>query len=210
MKRLRLDSIALTIGLTIVLSMGLGFTLQRLVNVGMGRAGLFSGRNPGRFDLRFYYFLFPARVVSLSEALDAVSADQRLGMIAAAQRRYTRVELRDAPVPGVVNSRERFPTVIRRRIKWLSPVYHPLITALKTPAIALQKTAVVDPRYGSRRMIGHRLLPRMMTTGCFSKPSCGTGIGWCSRQVFRRRETIRRRPSSSGHRSAESSLSRPF
>ena len=36
MKRLRLDSIALTIGLTIVLSMGLGFTLQRLVNVGLG------------------------------------------------------------------------------------------------------------------------------------------------------------------------------
>ena len=92
MKRLRLDSIALTIGLTIILSMGLGFTLQRLVNVGMGRAGLSSGRNPGRFDLRFYYFVLPARVVSLAEALDASSADQRLGLIAAAQRRLIRVE----------------------------------------------------------------------------------------------------------------------
>ncbi len=102
----------------------------------MGRAGLYPGRNPGRFDLRFYYFLLPARVVSLAEALDASSADQRLGLIAAAQRRLIRVELLDTPLSGAVNSREQLPTIVRRHIQWLSPIHHPLITSLKAPAIA--------------------------------------------------------------------------
>lgn len=145
MKRLRLDSIALTIGLTIVLSMGLGFTLQRLVNVGLGRTGLFSGRNPLMHDVTFYYFVLPAKVVTLAEALDTAPADQQLGMIAATQRRKIRVAVLDKPLPGVMNSPERFPTIVRRRIKWLSPVYHPLIIALKTPAIAPPKTQAIDP-----------------------------------------------------------------
>jgi signal transduction histidine kinase len=145
MKRLRFDSIALTIVLTIVLAMGLGFTLQRLVNVGLGHAGFSAGRNPLMHDMRFYYFILPAKVVSLAEALDSAPADQQLGMIAAAQRRQVRVAVLDKPLPGVVNSRERFPTIIRRRIKWISPIYHPLITALKTPAITPPATQAIDP-----------------------------------------------------------------
>jgi signal transduction histidine kinase len=148
MKRLRFDSIALTIVLTIVLAMGLGFTLQRLVNVGLGRAGFFSGRNPVMHDMHFYYFVLPTRVVALAEALDASAADQRLGLIAAAQRQQTQIQLLDTPLPGVVNSHERFSAILRRRIDWFSLVYHPLIIAPKTPVIDPPKAKVAtSPAY---------------------------------------------------------------
>jgi hypothetical protein len=115
--------------------MGLGFTLQRLVNVRLGRAGFLSGRNPVMHDMHFYYFVLPTRVVALAEALDASSTDQRLGLIAAAQRQQIQIQRLDTPLPGVVNLHERFSAILRRRIHWFSLVYHPLIIAPKTPVI---------------------------------------------------------------------------
>jgi signal transduction histidine kinase len=145
MKRWRLDSIALTIALTIILAMGLGFTLQRLVNVGLGHTGLVPGRNPIYHDNKFYAFILPARVVSLAEALDASPTDQHPGMIAAAQRRQIRIEVLDNPLPALVNSGDRVPLIVRRRIQRLFPIYHQVITASKTPAVPAPKTEVYDP-----------------------------------------------------------------
>lgn len=143
MKRLHLDSIALTIGLTILLSTGLGFTLQRLVDVGLWHIGLVPGRNPTNYDNRFYYFVLPARVVSLAEALDASPADEHPGIIAAAQRQQIRIDVLDNPLPGIINSDDQIPFIVHRRIQWLFQIYHQVIIALKTPAIAPPKTRVV-------------------------------------------------------------------
>jgi signal transduction histidine kinase len=151
MKRLRLDSIALTIGLTIVLAMGLGFTLQRLVNVGLWHTGFFSARNPVYHDTRFYLFLLPARVVSLAEALDASSTDQHPGMIAAAQRGPIRIEVLDNPLPAVVNSEDRVSLLVRRRIQQLFPIYHQVITAPETRPIPAPKTEAYDPPARERK-----------------------------------------------------------
>jgi hypothetical protein len=206
MKRWRPDSIALTIVLTIVLSMGLGFTLQRLVNVGLGRADFFSGRNPVMHDMHFYYFVLPTRVVALAEALDASSADQRLGLIAAAQRQQIQIQLLDTPLPGVVNSRERFSAILRRRIHWFSLVYHPLIIAPKTPLIDPRRRRL-PPRLASS-LAGHRT-PARATRAWSSRSSCTMGIGWCSRRMSRHRGPIRRRPRFPGCHSQASLPSPP-
>jgi hypothetical protein len=55
MKRHRLDSIAMTIGLTIVIAMGLGLTLQQLANAGLGLIGFPQWKNPLYFETRFLY-----------------------------------------------------------------------------------------------------------------------------------------------------------
>lgn len=129
MKRWRLDSIAMTIGLTIVLAMGLGFTLQRLVNVGLGHAGFPFWQNPRYFDARFYMFLLPAKVVSLVEALDTIPGTEQPAVIAAAQRPRIRIRLLDAPLPNLANSPARIALIVRRRIGMLFTFHHAVIAA---------------------------------------------------------------------------------
>jgi hypothetical protein len=62
----------MTIALTIVVAMGLGFALQHLVNVGLDDIGFSPRQNPQDNGLRFYAALFPAKVSSLVEVLDAI------------------------------------------------------------------------------------------------------------------------------------------
>ena len=83
-RRWRLDSIAMTVALTVVVAMGLGAALQRVVNTGLEYAGLYPWGTPEEWRTRFSAALFPATVVSLAEALDTVPNAQRLAIITAA------------------------------------------------------------------------------------------------------------------------------
>ena len=73
----RLDSIAMTVALTVIVAMGLGAALQRVVNAGLEYAGFEPLQIPGDFRTRFSAAFFPAIVVSLTEALDTVPNTQR-------------------------------------------------------------------------------------------------------------------------------------
>ena len=72
LKRWRLDNIAMTIGLTIIIAIGLGLTLQQLANAGLGLIGLPQGKDPFYDEARFYMALLPAKVAALVEALEAI------------------------------------------------------------------------------------------------------------------------------------------
>ena len=132
MKRWRMDSIATTIALTIVIAMGLGFALQRAVNVGLGYVGLSPQQNFQDDGVRFYLALFPAKVASLMEVLDAVSSDERPAIIAAVQRPEVRVELLKERLPHLVNSTDPNAGVVRNRIQILFAAPHMVIVALRS------------------------------------------------------------------------------
>jgi signal transduction histidine kinase len=119
-RRWRLDSIAMTVALTVVVAMGLGAALQRVVNAGLEYAGIYyPWQTPEDFRTRFSAALFPATVVSLAEALDSVPDAQRLPIITAARRPEIRIDLRDAPLPDLVNSGDLEAIRLRRRISLL-------------------------------------------------------------------------------------------
>jgi signal transduction histidine kinase len=133
MKRWRLDSIAMTIGLTIVVAMSLGFTLQHVVRTGLVDIGLAPHTDPLDSGIYFYAALFPAEIVALVQVLDAVPNAERPGIIAAVQRPEVRVSLRDAPLSHLVNSADPNARALRFRLHILSSVPHLAIVAL-TPA----------------------------------------------------------------------------
>ena len=130
-RRWRLDSIAMTVALTVVVAMGLGAALQRVVNAGLEYAGLYPWQTPEDFRTRFSAALFPATVVSLAEALDAVPNTQRPAIITAARRPEIRIDLRDTPLPDLVNSGDLEAIRLRRRI-------HLLLSAPRQIVIAPQ------------------------------------------------------------------------
>ena len=133
MKRWRLDSIAFTMGLTIAIAMGLGFILQQLANIGLNHAGYPQRKSPRRYDVRFYMFLLPAKVVSMAKALDAIPTGDRQALITAAERPQMRIALLDTPLPHLVNSTDRIALLVRHRIQKVFGVHHRVIAALRNP-----------------------------------------------------------------------------
>jgi signal transduction histidine kinase len=144
MKRWGLDSIAFTIGLTIIVAMGLGFTLRPLVNEALNPVGFAWWKNPRRYDFRFYLTLLPAKVVSLVDTLDALPTAQQEAMITAAQRPEIKVSLLETPLPNLVNSNDRIAQAVRRHIRRLFGVHHQIVTV---PRSELQN----DPADGKHR-----------------------------------------------------------
>ena len=128
-RRWRLDSIAMTVALTVVVAMGLGAVLQRVVNTGLEYAGLYPWGTPEEWRTRFSAALFPATVVSLAEALDTVPNAQRLAIITAARRPEIRIDLRDAPLSDLVNSGDLEAIRLRRRIRLLFAAPRPVVVA---------------------------------------------------------------------------------
>ena len=128
-RRWRLDSIAMTVALTVVGAMGLGAALQRVVNTGLEYAGLYPWGTPEEWRTRFSAALFPATVVSLAEALDTVPNAQRLAIITAARRPEIRIDLRDAPLSDLVNSGDLEAIRLRRRIRLLFAAPRPVVVA---------------------------------------------------------------------------------
>jgi signal transduction histidine kinase len=128
-RRWRLDSIAMTVALTVVVAMGLGAALQRVVNAGLEYAGFYPWQTPEDFRTRFSAALFPATVVSLAEALDAVPNTQRPAIIIAARRPEIRIDLRDTPLPDLVNSGDLEAIRLRRRIHLLLGAPRPIVVA---------------------------------------------------------------------------------
>ena len=86
LKRCRLDNIAMTIGLTIIIAIGLGLTLQQLANAGLELIGLPLGKDPLYDEAGFYMALLPAKVAALVETLDAIPDTEQSAVIAAAAR----------------------------------------------------------------------------------------------------------------------------
>ena len=134
MRRWGLDSIAFTIGLTIIVAMGLGFTLRPLVKDTLNHVGFPWWKNPRRYDVRFYVALLPARVVSLVDTLDALPDGRQQAVVTAAQRPGIRVVLLDTPLLDLVNSKDRTSRVVRRRIHRLFGVHHQVVTVPRTEA----------------------------------------------------------------------------
>jgi hypothetical protein len=85
-RRWRFDSIAMTVAPTVLVAMGLGAALQRVVNAGLEYTGNYPWQTSEDFRTHLSAALFPATVVSLAEALDTVPNMQRLPIITAARR----------------------------------------------------------------------------------------------------------------------------
>lgn len=98
MKRWRLDNIAMTIGLTIIIAIGLGLTLQQLANAGLGLIGLPQGKDPFYDEARFYMALLPAKVAVLVEALDAIPDTEQPAVIAAVAHPQIQIDVLDGPL----------------------------------------------------------------------------------------------------------------
>lgn len=132
MRRWRVDSIAMTVALTIVTAMGLGFSLQHLVGAGLAYIGFMPRQNPQDNRIQFYAIRFPAEVSSLVEVLDAISDGERAAVVAAAQHPQIRVELRGAPLAHLVDSPDPYARLLRRRIEVLLVAPRVIIVASRT------------------------------------------------------------------------------
>ena len=119
MKRWRLDSIATTIALTIIIAIGLGFALQRVVDAGLIRIGFPPHENPRDSGWQFYVASFPAQVASLVQVLDAIPNGERPAIIDEVQRPQVHVDLLDSPRPNLENSTDRNAAALRYRIELL-------------------------------------------------------------------------------------------
>ena len=126
-RRWRLDSIAMTMALTVVVAMGRCAAACRQCRAGICR--LYPWQTPEDFRTRFSAALFPATVVSLAEALDAVPNTQRPAIIIAARRPEIRIDLRDTPLPDLVNSGDLEAIRLRRRIHLLLSAPRQIVVA---------------------------------------------------------------------------------
>jgi signal transduction histidine kinase len=127
----RRDTIAMTVALTIVVGVGLGFAFQRVVNSALENVSSYPRQSPQDFRTRFSAASFPATVVSLAEALDAIPNSQRGTIItaAAARRPEIRIDLRNRPLPDLVNSSDLEALWLRRRIRLLFAAPRPIVVA---------------------------------------------------------------------------------
>ncbi|MFZ3237599.1 MAG: hypothetical protein WA417_16600 [Stellaceae bacterium] len=116
LKRCRLDNIAMTIGLTIIIAIGLGLTLQQLMNAGLELIGLPQGKDPLYDEARFYMGLLPAKVATLVDALDTIPDTEQPAVIAAAARPQIHIDVLDGPLSDLVNSTDRMTSVLRQQI----------------------------------------------------------------------------------------------
>ena len=185
-RRWRLDSIAMTVALTVVVAMGLGAALQRVVNAGLEYVGLYPWETPEDPRIRFYAALFPATVVSLAEAVDTVPNTQRLQIITAARRPEIRIDLRDAPLLDLFDSDDPEALTLRRQIQILFAAPRVIVVAQRS-----QQQKVGPVPHGMLVEVplndGHWLLfttsfespplPPRAATG-FSRASLGAWLGF--------------------------------
>ena len=186
MKHWRFDSIATTIALTIVVAMGLGFALQHLVNVGLEDIGFSPRQNPQDNGLQFYAALFPAKVSSLVEVLDAVPNAERPGIITASQRPQIQVDLLTAPLSQLVDSTDPHAVLLRRRIEMLFVTPHVVIVAPRRRRQKSDRGAGAGPAQGGMTVEvplsdGHWLL---FTTNVETPPLIGPTAIEYSRASF--------------------------
>ena len=128
MRGWRGGSTAATIALTVVLAMGLGFSLQQVVAPGLHYLGLARHGTVQQGDARVLQQL-PGRIAGLLDVLDATPEAQRQAVIEAAQRPRVHVRILDAPLPNLTGRVEPNANLLRHRIEAVLRVPRPVIVA---------------------------------------------------------------------------------
>ena len=123
----RWDSTTMTIGLTVVVAIILGFSLHRTVNEELGYLGLPRQQLPQTGDARLLVQL-PGWITALVDVLDATAESARPEIITAAQRPAVHIRLMDAPIRDL-NQPDPEAAQLRRRIEAVLTVPHPVIVA---------------------------------------------------------------------------------
>ena len=124
----RWDSTTMTIGLTVVVAIILGFSLHRTVNEELGYLGLPRQQLPQTGDARLLVQL-PGWITALVDVLDATAESARPEVITAAQRPAVHIRLMDAPIRDLMNQPDPEAAQLRRRIEAVLTVPHPVIVA---------------------------------------------------------------------------------
>jgi HAMP domain-containing protein len=124
----RWDSTTMTIGLTVVVAIILGFSLHRTVNEELGYLGLPRQQLPPTGDARLLVQL-PGWITALVDVLDATAESARSEVITAAQRPAVHVRLMDAPIRNLMNQPDPEAAQLRGRIEAVLTVPHPVIVA---------------------------------------------------------------------------------
>ena len=130
------NSITTTIWVTVLVAMGLGYSLQQDVTIGLQALGAGPHADSQKEMLETFGQL-PGELARLVEVLDAVPNDQRPTIIQVSHLSHVQLELRDTPYPKLVTKADEPNAVIlRRRIE----------AALTSPrlVIAANRNAVVD------------------------------------------------------------------
>ncbi len=120
------DSTTMTMALTIVVVIILGFILQQpvsswLIDLGLPQHEIHAGGNP-QLDLEL-----PGRIAALLDVLDATSDDERPAVLAAAQRLQIHLALLDTPILNLDGLSEPDADMLRARIEAVLKVPRPLI-----------------------------------------------------------------------------------
>ena len=118
----------MTIGLTVVVAIVLGFSLHRTVNEELGYLGLPRQQLPQTGDARLLVQL-PGWITALIDVLDATAESARPEIITAAQRPAVHIRLMDAPIRDLMNQPDPEAAQLRRRIEAVLTVPHPVIVA---------------------------------------------------------------------------------
>jgi signal transduction histidine kinase len=126
-----LNSVAATIGVTVLTAMLLGFSLQKLVHSVLPYLGLERQQTVQRGIARFLAQM-PGNVATLRDVLDAAPNADRPVIIAAAQRPQLHIHLLDAPLPKLAklgDPDEPDAILLRNRILALMRFPRPVIVA---------------------------------------------------------------------------------
>jgi len=121
-------SIAATIAITVILAMMLGFGLQTAVTSGLPYLGLPTERLAAGNNLRLREQL-PGKVAALIDILNKAPDDTRDAIIAAVQRPAFQVEIRDTPMPNLMNGSYPSTTLLHHEIMTTMTDPRPVIVA---------------------------------------------------------------------------------
>ena len=132
MVKRRFDSITVTIVLTVIMAVVLGFNLQRLVTFGMVHLGFEMQQQLPRPEQQLLLQL-PGRVATLLDTLDATPVTNRPAVVAASQIPQVQLQLLDAPAPNLANIAQPNIALLRWRIQATLTSPRPLIVADADP-----------------------------------------------------------------------------
>ena len=124
----RLDSVTATIGLTVIVALVLGFSLQRVVVVALPYFG-FERRQELPEVKEPFLVQLPGRVAALLDILDRTPVADRPTVLAAAQIPQVNLRLLDTPAPNLGNRGEPDAEVMRHRIEAALTAPRPVIVA---------------------------------------------------------------------------------
>jgi hypothetical protein len=96
----------MTIGLTVVVAIILGFSLHRTLNEELGYLGLPRQQLPQAGDARLLVQL-PGWITALVDVLDATAESARPDVITVSQRPAVHIRLMDAPIRNLMNQPDR-------------------------------------------------------------------------------------------------------